>query len=155
MIKKLLDKLVKYHKKLILYDKIKTKDYNIISFEKITVKQKDMIKEMFNKAKSFLNQINLQSKFTIKLIYNQNAFDGYSIRNSKSSIYRNGVTTLAFYLYNKKEIVIPIYNFTENSLGHEMIHAIVHINKLKESDSESLAYKFGDMFKKPNIIVTI
>ena len=43
---------------------------------------------------------------------------------------------------------MPIDNCKYENISHEIVHAIVAINKLKVSDSESIAYKVGEEVKE-------
>lgn len=136
-------------KQSILYNKVFTPNFDIVSFEEIDPAQKKMAEEMFNRAMIFLKQERLNGRFTIRIFYNDIAFDTYYRNKSGESIFTHSV--LANYNLKHKEIAFPVKNMNRDTIGHEMIHAITHINRLKKSDSESVAYKFGDTIKEVSL----
>ena len=114
-------------------------NYAIHSYKSITADEIEKTEQAFNYTMEFLKQDKLKKKFVIKLFYNETAFGDY-YGESLKTVYGTVGGVTKYKLFTGAEIGIPKYNFKLPVIGHEMVHAISSINKLKLSDGESLAY---------------
>ena len=114
-------------------------NYNIVSFEDISMDEEVKINYCFLKVMEALGQKELREKFRVKIFYNPIAFKTYVFGKDSTLSYVESS-------YNKarKEICIPKMNFNFETLSHEIVHAIIDVNNLEPSDEESLAYKISE-----------
>ena len=122
-----------------LFYKYDCENYAIHSYKPITDNEISKTEQAFDYTMEFLKQDKLKKRFLIRLFYNETAFGDYYGESLDTFNGRVGGVT-KYKMFNGVEIGIPKYNFKLSVIGHEMVHVISHINNLKLSDGESLAY---------------
>lgn len=113
------------------------RNFDIYCYRPIEQKEEWLANIMFNQTMKSLNQKSLRKRFKIKIVHNRVA-----LKKCYGKGWESG--TNGFYHYGKKEIFIYYHQFDPDTISHEMVHAITHINKLSTLDTESLAYYIGE-----------
>ena len=134
-------------KKEIIYYKIIDEDYTILSFKEITIEDRIMVKTAYMDALRFLKRQRIANQIKITIHYNDYAFQQYAKKSHLIISSNSG----GYYEFKSREISLPLYNFKREAIAHEFVHAIIHNNKLKALDSESLASQLEDEIRNKDM----
>lgn len=112
--------------------------FDVLSYRPITERQKWILRVSMRGVIKHLGQTP-KGRFEIRIVHNLTALE--DCFNNKNTW---GDSTIAFYRSSERGIWLMYNRITPDTVGHEMVHALVDINNLETVDDESLAYYIGE-----------